>query len=175
MGTYSRKFIFFGNIILFYFFNLNSICFKLKYIIIKNDSSLRTSTEYSSSYVNYDEQSFLNQTGSSYDSNFIKLYKNSDYLFFEINLLIEEDGKKIAYTWDIKKLEINNCCFPETTLIFYASPESVEIETDSKNYFLNYKIEEKSSFPPLIFLPTIRLNIEKYLNLFFLLWHFLFL
>ena len=72
-----------------------------RYIIIKNDTSLLTPSTYSSSYVNYDEQSFLNQTGSSYDSNFIKLYKNTDYLF-SANLEIQkndflEESKLLFY------------------------------------------------------------------------------
>jgi len=60
-----------------------------RYIIIKNDTSLKTKNEHSSSYIDYDDASFLIQTGSSYDSNFIKLYKNADYLF-SANLEIEK-------------------------------------------------------------------------------------
>jgi len=52
-----------------------------RYIIIKNDTSLVTSLTSSASYVDFNANSFANKTGSSYDSNFIKLYKNTDYLF----------------------------------------------------------------------------------------------
>jgi len=51
------------------------------YIILKNDTSLKTLTIYTSSYVPYDENSDLQQSGSAYDSNFISLHGNSDYLF----------------------------------------------------------------------------------------------
>jgi len=61
-----------------------------RYIIIKNDTSLKTKNEHSSSYIDYDDASFLIQTGLSYDSNFIKLYKNADYLF-SANLEIEKN------------------------------------------------------------------------------------
>ena len=52
-----------------------------RYIILKNDSSLVTISQSKSSYVNYNQSSDLVKTGSSYDSNFIQLYKNADYLF----------------------------------------------------------------------------------------------
>lgn len=94
----------------------------------------------------------------------LKIKEKSNYHFYEVNMIIEEEGKKIAYIWDIKKIEIDNFCFPEETFIICAPPDSIRLETDSKNYFLNYKLEEKSAFPPLIFLPTIYLNIEKFLE-----------
>ena len=52
-----------------------------RYIILKNDSSLVTISQSRSSYVDYNQSSNFEKTGSSYDSNFIQLYKNADYLF----------------------------------------------------------------------------------------------
>jgi len=87
------------------------------YIIIKNDTSLLTANTYSSSYINYDEQSFLTQTGSSYDSNFIKLYKNSDYLF--------------TANVDIQKNDVNK----ESKLLFYFTGSyNTGSATVEKNY-----------------------------------------
>ena len=48
-----------------------------QYIIIKNNSSISTT---SSAYIPYDETSFIDKTGVSYDSNFINFYKNSAYM-----------------------------------------------------------------------------------------------
>ena len=50
------------------------------YVIVKNDSSLITISSSREKYVNYDDSQDLIKSGSGYDSNFITLYKGSDYL-----------------------------------------------------------------------------------------------
>ena len=51
-----------------------------EYVIVKNDTSLLTVSSSREKYVNYDYNQSLIKSGSSYDSNFITLYKGSDYL-----------------------------------------------------------------------------------------------
>jgi hypothetical protein len=71
------------------------------YIILKNNSSLLTSNTYKSTYVPYDSSSFLTKKGAAYDSNFIKFYKQTNYLFsadLELaSLSSSADAKLIFY------------------------------------------------------------------------------
>lgn len=66
------------------------------YIIVKNDTSLLTISSSKSTYVNFNEDQDLIKTGSAYDSNFITLYKGSDYLFSANVDLYKLDSTKEA-------------------------------------------------------------------------------
>lgn len=55
------------------------------YIMVKLNTS---ASNRNTSYIPYDEQEYINQSGKSYDSNFIKFNKNNDYIIsFNCNLL----------------------------------------------------------------------------------------
>lgn len=86
------------------------------YIILKNDSSLATVSSSKSSYVNYDEIENETKIGKSFDSNFIKLYKNTDYLF--------------SSNVDIEKLNSEL----ESKLIFYFTGSYNTSATIENNY-----------------------------------------
>ena len=60
---------------------LNGNLHRSQYIILKNNSSLSSSMVYKSAYVPYNSSQDLSQVGAAYDSNFIHLYNNADYLF----------------------------------------------------------------------------------------------
>ena len=71
-----------------------------RYVIIKNDTSLITYSSSREIYVNYNEEQSLIKSGSSYDSNFIRLYKDSDYLMsadLELSKLIPSKESKLVF------------------------------------------------------------------------------
>lgn len=67
-----------------------------EYVIIKNDTSLLTISSSKEKYVNYVVEQDLIKSGSAYDSNFITLYKGSDYLISADVDMIKLDTTKAS-------------------------------------------------------------------------------
>jgi hypothetical protein len=64
-----------------------------RYIIVKNDTSLITISSSKSSYVPFNQISYDLQTGSSFDSNFIKLHADTEYIFScDVNIYKLDSG-----------------------------------------------------------------------------------
>jgi hypothetical protein len=62
------------------------------YVIFKNNTSPENKTE---TYIPYDETEFLNTNGPSYDSNFIELKKDTNYVL-SVNSIIKKDTTTIT-------------------------------------------------------------------------------
>lgn len=111
------------------------------YIITKLNTS--PSTYRNATYIPYNESEYSNQSGSSYDTNFIKLLKNNDYILsFNCNVLDKNSSD-------------------ETTLDFYLTG-SYENNNKEQNYSSTYginlarliisdKISNKNFYKPIQF------------------------